>query len=174
MRNGVKLGLSLVGTWTVALVVRFFLPRYLGPERFGLYSFSDAFAATYFVFLGLGIDAYIQKEIPARPRHASDFLGGILVFRMLLSAALLGALSVTLLATGRSGTAQALVFVFGVAQMLVTLNATLSAILQANTTVGGLAALNVTTKIAWGVGVGFGIHAGVGLMPLAVCFLLSE
>src|SRR3954447_2371242 len=82
MRNGVKLGLSLVGTWTVALVVRFFLPRYLGPERFGLYSFSDAFAATYFVFLGLGIDAYIQKEIPARPRHASDFLGGVLVFRL--------------------------------------------------------------------------------------------
>src|SRR5690349_3388131 len=75
-RNAIKLGASLLATWTVALAVRFQLPRHLGPTRFGNFNFCDSFSAAFFVFLGLGIETYIQKEVPIRPKHASDFFGG--------------------------------------------------------------------------------------------------
>lgn len=92
LRNAVKLAMSLVATWGVGLVVRFWLPRQLGPELFGQYSFADGLAATLLGCAGLGIDTYIQKEIPVRPGHASDFYGGTVLLRVLLATLLVGAL----------------------------------------------------------------------------------
>ena len=36
VRNAFTLGLSLTATWGIALVVRLYVPRLLGPERFGV------------------------------------------------------------------------------------------------------------------------------------------
>src|SRR5438552_12516001 len=76
--NALKIGGSLLATWTVALAVRFLLPRLLGPAGYGVYSFSEAFAIAFFVLASLGVETYVQKEIPVHPDHASDFFGGIL------------------------------------------------------------------------------------------------
>jgi O-antigen/teichoic acid export membrane protein len=173
-RNSLRLGTSLLATWSVALFVRFFLPRYLGPEHFGLYSFADSFAATYFVLLNLGIDTYIQKEVSVRPAHASDFFGGILLVRAALSAVLLAALALTLVWAGRSTEAQRLVFLFGLAQNVVSLNASLAALLQSNSEVRGLSVINVVGKLLWGAGIGVGLALGVPLEALAAVFLASE
>ena len=67
LRNGIRLAGSLLATWTVALVVRFQLPRHLGPETFGRFNFCDAFTGGVFSFLGLGVTTYIMKEISVRP-----------------------------------------------------------------------------------------------------------
>src|SRR4051794_20126287 len=79
LRNAIKLGGSLLATWTVALAVRFQLPRHLGPVRFGDFNFCDSFTAAFFIFLSLGIETYIQKEVSVRPKHASEFFGGVLL-----------------------------------------------------------------------------------------------
>src|SRR3954454_16656393 len=82
--NAAKIDGSLLATWTVALAVRFALPRQLGPEVYGIYNFAEAFAASFFVLTTLGVETYVQKEIPLRPDHASDFIGGILALRLAL------------------------------------------------------------------------------------------
>ena len=71
--NTLKLASSLMLTWGVALGVRALLPRYLGPAQYGAYSFAEAVAMTFFVFCSLGVETYVQKEIPVRPQHASEF-----------------------------------------------------------------------------------------------------
>src|SRR5918912_1450276 len=86
--NALKLGGSLIGTWTVALAIRFALPRQLGPDQYGVYNFAEAFAASFFVLTTLGVETYVQKEIPLRREHASDFVGGILALRLVLGPAL--------------------------------------------------------------------------------------
>src|SRR5919205_1560282 len=86
--NALKLGGSLIGTWTVALAIRFALPRQLGPDQYGVYNFAEAFAASFFVLTTLGIETYVQQEIPLRRDHASDFFGGILAVRVALAVAL--------------------------------------------------------------------------------------
>jgi O-antigen/teichoic acid export membrane protein len=149
LRNGLRLGGSLLSTWSIAIVMRFLMPRFLGPENFGVLSFSDSFAASYFILLGLGIDTYIQKEIPVRPQHASDFLGGVLSLRVLFSAVLLFALLGTLVATHRGTEVRELVVLFGLGQLFMSLNGTLAALMQARTRVGRLAIVNVVTKILW-------------------------
>lgn len=174
LKNAVTLGTSLVATWSVALVVRFFLPRHLGPEAFGVYNFADAFSATFFVVLGLGLETYIRKEIPVRPDHASDFFGGFLAVRLLLSGGVIAAMAVVMTLAGRPAAVQRVVFVFGAAQLLVTINGNLAALLHAARSVGGLALVNVASKVLWGAGVAVAIAADAGLVGLALAFLASE
>jgi hypothetical protein len=54
LRNAATLAVSLVGTWTVGLIVRLWLPRHLGPENFGLLSFAEGLASTVLGSAGLG------------------------------------------------------------------------------------------------------------------------
>src|SRR6478736_5439756 len=116
--NALRLGASLIATWAVALVVRFQLPRHLGPEAFGRINFAEGFAGAFFVAAGLGLDTYIQKEVSARPEHAKDFVGGAFVLRAVTSVLLLGLASAVLAATERASLI-GVVLVFGVAQAFV-------------------------------------------------------
>lgn len=172
LRNAVKLAMSLVATWGVGVVVRFWLPRSLGPELFGQYSFADGLAATLLGCAGLGIDTYIQKEIPVRPRHASDFYGGTVVLRLLLAGLLVGVLM--LMPVGARPGVRWLLLAFGIGQIVYTLNGTLAVLLQANTTVDELAIANVAAKIAWGIGIAAALLGGAPLALIAAVFAVSE
>lgn len=174
VKSALTLGTSLLLTWSVALVVRIFLPRYLGPSLFGTFNFADSFCTTFFVFLGLGVDTYIQKEIPIRPAHASDFFGGFILLRLAMSALLFVAMAVVLALTHRPPLVQRVVFIFGVAQMLVALNGNLAALLHASRNVSELAVINVGSKILWSLGMGVSLVLHAGLDGLAAAFLISE
>lgn len=174
LRNAFTLGLSLIATWGVALLVRLYLPRHLGPELFGTFTFADSFAATFLIVVDLGFDTYIRKEIPVRPEHASDFFGSIAVVRALLMLGLLAAMTIFLELTGRPLHVQILVALFGVAHFATSLNSSLAALLHSVGTVGGLALLNVASKLLWGAGVVVAVVTHFGLAALAGAYLLSE
>ena len=173
-RNALKLGTSLMLTWGIAMAMRFLLPRYLGPERFGTLSFADAFTATFFVALGLGVDLYVRKQVAVRPEHAADFFGGTFVLRILMSAALVVIMALTMHVMNRSPEVRNVVYFFAVAQFFVTANATLSALLHAKGTVGGMSVLAVATKIVWAFLVLGSIATRAGLWGFAVAYLISE
>ena len=173
-RNALKLGGSLLGTWAVALVVRFQLPRLMGPERFGAFNFADSASVVVFTFLGFGVDTYIQKEIAVRPEHASDFFGGIVALRALAGIFLLAGFLVFLQLTGRGGEILEAGAVFGLAQIFVLLNASLGALLQAATKVGKLAVVNVVTKVLWGGGLLLALHLHAPMWLVALPVLIAE
>lgn len=173
-RNALKLGGSLLGTWGIAMAMRFLLPRYLGPERFGALSFADAFTATFFVALGLGVDLYVRKQVSVRPDHASDFFGGTFVLRVGLSAAIMAVMAIAMHAMNRPPEIRRVVYIFAIAQFFVAANATLSALLHAKGRVGGMSVLAVATKIVWAAGVLLAIAIGAGLWGFAVAYLISE
>jgi O-antigen/teichoic acid export membrane protein len=172
--NALKLGGSLLATWGIAMAMRFLLPRYLGPQRFGALSFADAFAATSFIVLGFGVDLYIRKHVSIRPAHASDFFGGTFLLRVAMSALILMVMAIAMHAMDRPPEIRRVVYVFGVAQFFVTANATLSALLHARGRVGGMSVLAIATKIVWALGVLLAIAAGAGLWGFAFAFLVSE
>jgi O-antigen/teichoic acid export membrane protein len=151
--NALKLSASLFFTWGIALGVRLLLPRHLGPARFGDFNFADAFSATFFVGLSLGIEPYIYREVSVRPAHASDFLGGLLLARLALAAALAPVVALVLYATGRSASVQLVVWMFALVQLLLSNNATLASLLQAASRIDGLSILNVASKVAWAGGI---------------------
>lgn len=150
LRNGVKLAASMILTWGVALIVTFKLPKYLGPERFGHYRFGDQFAMSLAVFLSLGVDTYISREIAVRPKHASEFFGGVLVTRALVILPLVGVAFFFL--DGEVHERRIAAVLFGFAYLFTALNQTFQQTLQAASKVDGLAIANVAAKILWGGG----------------------
>lgn len=174
MRNAVKLGLSLMATWAVALGVRFILPRFLGPERFGQYTWAESTAALAFIFAGLGLNTYIQREVSVKPSHASDFFGGVLVARLTVMALLFLSLYGYALGVERDPEVHLAVVVFGLTQALIVTNESLAALLQASTKVGKLAVANVAAKLVWGVGVVAVVQVTHRYPLLALPMFLSE
>jgi O-antigen/teichoic acid export membrane protein len=173
-RNAVKLAISLTVTWSVAFLIRFPIPRILGPERFGELTFAENFTSTFFMLLDLGIGTYIVKEIAVRPEHASDFWGGTTLVRLALSVLLFGIMGATLSVSHHSLEVQLTVLVFGIAQIFTSFGTTIAAMLQAITKVDGLAIANVASKFVWGAGLAAALFFTRALPYLALPLLISE
>jgi O-antigen/teichoic acid export membrane protein len=174
VRNAVKLGSSLMATWAVALVVRIYLPRHLGPGLFGAFQFASAFTTTVFVVTSLGIDTYVRKEVSTRREHATELFGGTLLLRLVLSAVIMTIAVLALSAAGKPERVLRLVIVLGAAQMLLVANSTYGAMLQAVGAVDGLSLLNVLAKVGWGAGIILALTLGGGVEGVAAAMLVSE
>lgn len=170
--NGIKLAASLLLTWTVALVVTFKLPKYLGPLSYGHYKYGEQYALSLAVFLGLGVDTYISREIAVRPKHASDFFAGVVVSRALVLVPLFVYGFFALENKVRDEQVAALLF--GVAQLFIVLNQTFQQTLQASSTVGGLAIANVVAKVLWGGGIFAAVTLGAPFWMLPVPMIAAE
>ena len=146
VRSTLQLGGSLMVTYAIALGIRALMPRYLGPEAFGYFNWSEAFAATFFVATNLGLETYIRKEVPVRPEHASDFFGTTMLLRLAMTLVLMIALALVLHHTGEPPEVQHLVQWFAVAQALIVVNASMAALLHSKGKVAGLSCRSPTSS----------------------------
>src|SRR5690606_19312243 len=103
---------SLVGTLGVAVTVRIWMPRYLGPDAFGVLHFAEEFAAACMFFTSLGVETYIKRDVAPRPEHASDFFGGLIQVRLLATVVVWMAMAALLLSMGKSPLEWRLVYLF--------------------------------------------------------------
>lgn len=152
MRNALTLGGSLVLTLGIGFGVRIALRRYLGPAVIGPVNFADAFTSTAFVFLGLGVDLYVRKIVPVTLEGANEFLGTIFAIRAVMATAVFVLMGVMLTVMGQPPEVRLLVWAYGAAQLCMTFNSTLVALLQSARTIDGLSALNVAAKLMWAAG----------------------
>lgn len=172
IRNAFTLGGQLIFTWSIALVIRMYLPRFLHTERFGTVNFSDAFTTTAFLLLNLGVEAYTRKEIATRPSHASDYYGGVFVLRVILTVVILAVIHVVF--ADRPEEVRNVVTVYAVAQFFVIANTTLGALLHSKGRVGGMSVLAVVTKVIWAAGVVWAMAAHAALWAYGAALLASE
>lgn len=174
LRNALKLSLSLAATLVVAMVIRFWLPRVLGPEVFGQLHFAESLALGLFLFTTLGADVYIRKEVSTRPEHASEFLGGLLVARAIASTLVFGAMALTLSLMGKGDLEWRLAFLFGIGQVAFVLETTLAALLHASGTVTALSFITAGSKLVWGIAIFVGLSLGRGPELVALAFAVTE
>lgn len=174
LRNALKLSLSLGATLVVAMVIRFWLPRVLGPEVFGQLHFAESLALGLFLFTTLGADVYIRKEVSTRPEHASEFLGGLLVARAVASTLVFGGMAVVLSLMGKGELEWRLAFLFGIGQVAFVLETTLAALLHASGTVTALSFITAGSKLVWGVAIFVGVSTGRGPELVALAFAVTE
>jgi O-antigen/teichoic acid export membrane protein len=172
--NSLKLGSSLVLTWAIALVTRLYIPRFLGPERFGTLNFADAFTATAFVAMGLGIDTYVRKEISVRPEHAKDFIGGVVATRLLLLLLVYAGMETVLRVTHCDSEVRSLVYIYGMAQFFMVGGFTSAGLLQAIGKVNEMSVLSVVVKIAWAFFIFIAIVFHLGLWAFALTVTITE
>lgn len=89
-----KLGFSLGITMVLALALKLYMPRVLGPERLGTLYFAESFSLIFFSLIPLGLPVYITKEVPANPDHAKEIFSTISFFG-LVSSVLVGLILTT-------------------------------------------------------------------------------
>jgi len=172
--NAAKLGGSLIITWSIGLVARLYIPRFLGPDLFGMLNFAEAFTATAFVLTDLGIDTYVRKEISVHPERANEFVGGVVFVRSVLTLLTFFGMELVLRATRSPASAHTLVFIFGITQFFTIGNNTSAGLLQAVGRVGEMSAYSIATKLIWGIALGCAIFFRLDLWAFAAAYALTE
>ncbi len=152
MRNALTLGGSLVLTLGIGFGVRIALRRYLGPTVIGPVNFADAFTTTAFIFLSLGIDLYVRKIVPVTLEGANEFLGTVFAIRAVMATIVFLLMNLMLSWMGQPIEVRVLVWAYAAAQICMSYNQTLVALLQSARTIDGLSALNVVAKLMWAAG----------------------
>ena len=174
LRNGIKLGLSLLATVGVAIAVRVWMPRFLGPEVFGVLHFAESFATAFFAFTRLGVDQYMLREIARQPERATEYFSGILIMRLGAALTVCALMAATLLAMSKGAIEWQLVYVFALGQFFFVSNNTLGAMLKGKGTVNELAVLNVLSKFVWGGSVVCALLFGDSLVWVAGALVGTE
>jgi O-antigen/teichoic acid export membrane protein len=174
IRNAALMTLSLVGTLGVAVAVRIWMPRFLGPQAFGTLHFAEELAAACLFFTTLGFEPHIRREVSIRPSHASEFFGGMVQLRLMATVVVFGAMAGLLWAMGKSAIEWELVYLFGLGQVAFVLNTSFASCLQATSKVTELAVINVASKVVWGTAIVLGLWLGGNLRFVALSFLVTE
>ena len=61
----------------VLLFVGIYVARYLGPERFGLLSYSLSFVLLFSSLASFGLDDILVRELVKQPKQRNDLLGSV-------------------------------------------------------------------------------------------------
>lgn len=80
------------------LAVGIWVARYLGPSDFGLLSYALAYTALFSVFVSLGLDQIVVREIVKNEKLANEYLGTAFVLKLIgaLTAIIFVAISLLL------------------------------------------------------------------------------
>ena len=61
----------------ISLFIGIYVARYLGPERFGLLSYSLSFVLLFSSLASFGLDDILVRELLKQPKHRNDLLGSV-------------------------------------------------------------------------------------------------
>lgn len=164
---------SQLFTWTLTWVLLIYLPRFLGDEGYGRLFFAISYAALFGVFMSLGINTYLVKEV-ARSREESALLvGNVLLMKLLLSTVIyLGSVGLIYLLP-YDGEQRLAVVIVGLAGALGTVTLTLGSVYQGfeRMFVPNLA-LVLEKVVVTGLAV-FLLFRGWGLIPVCWVYLAA-
>jgi len=164
---------SQLFTWTLTWVLLIYLPRYLGDEGFGRLFFAISYAALFGVFMSLGINTYLVKEV-ARCREDTPLLvGNVLLMKLLLSTVIYLASVGLIFLLPYDGEQRLAVIIIGLAGALGTVTLTLGSVYQGfeRMFVPNLA-LVLEKVVVTGLAV-FLLFRGWGLIPVCWVYLAA-
>jgi len=83
--NMVFLGASRISSASMNLVTTSYLATTLGTANFGINSFAAAYVSYFLVFVALGYDSYLTREIGHRPARMQVLVSSAISVRLLLA-----------------------------------------------------------------------------------------
>lgn len=85
-KNSLWIFLGLLSSAAISFVTIFFLTRYLGPEKFGLYSVALSLTSLFIPLSNLGFDLHLTRTVSANPKSLPYELAHTLSAKTILSA----------------------------------------------------------------------------------------
>jgi O-antigen/teichoic acid export membrane protein len=158
-------GQGLVALLTLLLSV--LLGRELGSTALGKYAFAINFTVVAAVFLDLGFDTLIVREVARDRSSSSKYIGNIVVMKVILSFVIFGLVAMTINLMDAPPDTTLAVLILGVYIVLNALGAVFMQIFQAFERMEYFALLSVSTQlIITSIGLAF-IFSGHGIVAVA-------
>lgn len=102
---------------TVGLFVGVWVARYLGPERFGLFSYAQSFVGLFSVIATLGLDGIVIRELVKDENQRDQLLGTAFILKLIGAVLVLFLLATSMLF--QSNDIQTIVLIFLIASATV-------------------------------------------------------
>ena len=93
------------------LLVGIWVARYLGPARFGLFSYAVAFAALFSSIAKLGLDSIMVRDLVREPAQRDIYMGTAFWLKLAGSLAMLGVIGIALQLTTSDSTTRLYIFI---------------------------------------------------------------
>ena len=106
----------------VGLLVGVWVARYLGPERYGLFSYAQSFVGLFAVIATLGLNNILVRELVKDESRRDILLGTAFCLKLLGAAAVILLLAATVHFTSNDGYTNALVFIVASATVFQSFN----------------------------------------------------
>ena len=93
------------------LFVGIYVARYLGPERFGVYSYAAAFVALFGAIARLGLDGIVVRDLVNHPQERDVYLGTAFWLKLIGAFVTLGLLAIAVQFTSNDATTNLYIFI---------------------------------------------------------------
>jgi len=167
--------LTLMNIVSVALmlILTISIARFLGDVIFGKYSFALAFTALFGVFIHLGLDILITRDIARDKSKASKYLGNIAIIRALSSIIIFILIIIIINLMNYPSDTTTAVYIFGLYVIFTSFADIFKATFRAFERMEYLSMINILERI---IVVSLGLivlFSGYGLVELALVFLFG-
>jgi len=106
----------------VGLFVGIWVTRYLGPERFGLFSYAQSFVGLFAAIATLGLDGIVVREIVKDESKATELIGTAFYLKLMGAVVTLFVLAIAIQFTSNDRYTNLLVFIIASATIFQSFN----------------------------------------------------
>ncbi len=160
-------------TWVFAWVLLIYLPRYLGDEGFGRLFFAISFSLIASIFLNLGINTFLMKEVAKDPERGPKLLANAMSVKAALALVVYALMMLSVRWMDVQPEAVLATDIIGLSFLIGSFGQTFSAYLQAEQRGKGPAFALVIEKLLVTVGSVWVLMAGYGLVAVAWMHLIG-
>ena len=106
----------------VGLLVGIWVARYLGPEQFGLFSYTQSFVGLFTVIATLGLDSIVVRELVKGEIKKDNLIGTTFWLKLMGAVLVLSILAITINFTNNNNQTNILVFIIAGATVFQSFN----------------------------------------------------
>jgi len=173
-KNTAVLYAAYIITALLGLLLSILIARKLGDVTFGKYSFALAFTAIFAVFLDLGFDTLIIRDVARDKSLAPKYLGNIAVIKAILSVVIFGLIAIIINLMDYPQDTTTAVLIFGICIVFAAFSNIFRVIFRAFERMEYEALVTVLQQL---ITVSLGLAAvflGCGLIEIAYAFLIGS
>ncbi|MDP2718346.1 MAG: flippase [Dehalococcoidia bacterium] len=174
VKNAAALYIAQIAVTLLGLVLTIFMARELGSANFGKFSFAAGFTAIFAVFLNLGLDTLMVREIARDKSLASKYMGNIFIIKAVLAVIVFVSIVLVLKLIKYPADTSMAVLIFGVSIVFTGFSFIFLQTIQAFERMEYNALISVASQI---VLVSLGLSAlflGYGLIGVVSAFAISS
>lgn len=172
-KNTLALFIAQIIVSVSSIILSVFIARSLGDVAFGKYSFALAFVSFYAIFLDLGYNTLLVREVARSKENASKYVSNMVSFRLILSLIIFVLVVVTITVMGYPSETKNIVYLFGIYVLLSAFSDVFKLTFRAFERMKYETFIALASNIVR-VSVGlFVLFLGYGLLEVAIVFIFS-